>query len=134
MLRVAKFDRYDMVNSPLGDKPAFTIWFSGCNKHCEGCQNPELWDSNFGKEFTAPDMMQIINVEHNKLGFEDVVLLGGEPLQQPEDDIIFLCERLHHFGYNIWLYTGYEFEEVSNWLKSYLYTIKCGTYDAKLRV
>lgn len=131
MLTIAKLDRYDMVNSPLGDKPAFTIWFSGCSMRCDGCQNPELWDKDFGDKIDIPELLKIIQHQKMKLNIEDVVLLGGEPLEQL--DLPILCKCLADRGYKIWLYTGEEFEDIPDVLKPYLYTIKCGKYKEEYR-
>lgn len=133
MLRIAKFDRYDLVNSPMGDKPAFTIWFSGCTLRCEGCQNPQLWDRDFGELFTVSDIVNIIDLQATRFGIEDVVLLGGEPLDQNIYDMNGLCEQLSSRRYNIWLYTGYEFDEIRPSVKNHCYTIKAGRYIDELR-
>lgn len=131
MLTIAKLDRYDLINSPLGDKPTFTIWFSGCSFHCQGCQNPQLWDKNFGEKFDVPELLQIISYQTARLNIEDIILLGGEPLEQP--DLPVLCRCLADEGYKIWLYTGYEFDQISDDIKEHLSFIKTGRYEELLR-
>lgn len=133
MLYVAKLDRYDMVNNPMGKKPAFTIWFSGCHFHCNGCQNQELWDHHFGSRFDANELFNIIKKECDTLDIHDVVLLGGEPLDQLRSSLIQLIRLLHSNHMRIWLYTGYEFEDIDTHILEYLYTVKCGRYDENLR-
>ena len=128
-LTIAKLDRYDLINNPMGKKPSFTIWFSGCHFHCKGCQNRALWDREAGVEFSANTLFDIINKECIKLNIQDVVLLGGEPLDQFTNPFCDLLALLYRGGYKIWLYTGYEFEDIHPAIKQYLYTIKCGRYD-----
>ena len=59
-LFVAKLDRYDMVNNPQCNTACFTIWFAGCNFHCNECQNPQLWDREFGGEWSTSDLYNTI--------------------------------------------------------------------------
>lgn len=132
MLTITKFDRYDMVNNPLDSTASFTIWFSGCTFNCKGCYNQQLQDKSFGTEYTAQQVYDIV-VEHKHLGVKSVVLIGGEPLQQNINDLLSLCKSLHDDGMNIWLYTGYEFDDVDKLLLQYLYTIKCGRYNEEMK-
>ena len=43
----------------------------------------------------------------------DVTLTGGDPLYNP-DFVICLADRIHSLGHNIWLYTGFTWEEILN--------------------
>ena len=133
MLTVAKLDRYDLVNTPQADKPAFTIWFSGCSMKCKDCYNPKLWDKSAGNEVEASTLIFTICRECEKLDIKDVVFLGGEPMEQDITDLQHLAMKLHSYGYRIWLYTGWEFDQIPETLKQYMYTIKCGHYDADLK-
>lgn len=36
-------DRFLYPVTSLGPGKRLVIWVSGCNAHCEGCANPELW-------------------------------------------------------------------------------------------
>lgn len=132
MLTVAKFDRYDMVNNPLDTTASFTIWFSGCTFKCKGCYNQQLQDKSFGIEYTPQQISNIIN-KCKHLGIKSVVFIGGEPLQQNISDLLSLCKSLHDDGMNIWLYTGYEFDDVDKSLLQYLYMIKCGRYNEEMK-
>ena len=49
MLRIAKFDRYDLVNNPGDDKASSTSWFGGCSVKCKNCHNPELQAKDKGE-------------------------------------------------------------------------------------
>lgn len=129
MFTIAKTDRYDMINNPGDDKPSFTVWFSGCSIKCPECYNPLLQDKLNGNEYMVDTILFTICHECEKQDIDTVVLIGGEPLEQDEYDLQLLCRRLSMYGYKIWLYTGYEFEDIPESLKQYLYTIKCGKYD-----
>lgn len=133
MLTIAKFDRYDLVNTPGTDKPAFTLWFNGCSQKCEGCYNPRLWDKDAGKPYESDTVAFTICSECERTEIKDVVLLGGEPMEQDSTSLQNLLAKLHRFGYRIWMYTSWEFEDIPANIKEHLYTIKCGRYDETLK-
>ena len=74
-------------------------------------------------------MLFAICHECTEQGLDTVVLLGGEPLEQQFDDLNLLLNKLHTYGYKIWLYTGWEYRNVPDWAKTYCYCIKTGAYD-----
>lgn len=130
---VAGFDRYDLVNTPMADGATFTIWFAGCTHGCKGCQNKELWGSDSGKYFGWDELYDLIIKETQKTKIRTVTLLGGEPLQQNQRDLMRLCQLLDRMGFTIWVYTGYDFNEVPTDLLRYIDYIKCGKYVEELR-
>jgi anaerobic ribonucleoside-triphosphate reductase activating protein len=133
MLTIAKYDRYDMVNNAGEDKPSFTIWFSGCTIRCDGCQNKALWDFNSGIATPVDNVVSIVVTQSEKLDFDTVVLLGGEPLDQGIVDIYQLCRDLYCQGLKIWLYTGYDFDDVPFAIRDCISVIKCGRYEEDLK-
>ncbi len=98
----------DIVPGTSVDGPGLrtSIYVAGCKHQCPGCHNPESWDINGGNLMTVSRIIEV--VEDN--GF-NVTLSGGDPLYQPEA-VATLCDELKKRGYNIWLYTGYHFEDI----------------------
>lgn len=133
MLTVAKFDRYDLVNTPGTEKPAFTIWFSGCSQHCEGCYNQRLWDPAAGKPHSVDTIIVAVATQHGYTGVDDIVFLGGEPMEQNSSDLEELSRKLSDNGFRIWMYTSWELDEIPIAIKRHMYTIKCGRYDEALK-
>lgn len=133
MLTIAKLDRYDLINNPKDKTASFTIWFSGCDMRCKNCQNPALWDRNKGHIYTAESVADIVCTTCNELNIGSVVLLGGEPLQQDIRELLFVCQRFYEANLKIWLYTGYEFNEIPMELLPYLNVVKCGRYIEELK-
>lgn len=131
---VAGFDRYDLHNTPMTDGATFTIWFAGCTHGCRGCQNVELWDANNGEYFSPYDIVDLIIKETKKTRIRTATLLGGEPLQQDIEELSTLCNMLSLLGFKIWLYTGYEFEDVPDCVLRNIDYVKCGKYVESLRI
>ncbi len=92
------------------DGPGFrtSIYLAGCNHHCQGCHNPHSWDKDGGTIMSLSEIMDIVKEEDF-----DVTLSGGDPLFNPETTAI-LTEALKTDGRNVWVYTGYTWEEIMN--------------------
>ena len=85
-----------------------SIYFAGCSHHCHGCHNPQSWDPASGEEV---DIEAILGrIEENDF---DVTFSGGDPLYQVEK-LTELAKRIKMCSRNIWCYTGYSFEEITN--------------------
>jgi len=91
----------------------FTIFFAGCRHNCPGCHNPEAQDFTAGMEFD--DRMQealIRYIAHCPI-ISGVTLSGGDPMFSAGDVLRFVLrvrEKLP--GINIWLYSGFTYEEI----------------------
>lgn len=131
-MKIAGFDRYDLINNPMDDSPSFTIWFGGCTFNCPDCQNPDLQVSDKWDEWSVKELTSLILENYDRYNVNSVVFLGGEPLQQNRQELLSLCSALHSVGLKIWLYTGYDLEQVDREIIQYLYMIKCGRYIREL--
>ena len=97
-----------------GDGVRVTLFVSGCSHRCKGCHNPESWDAFGGKEFTEETIERIEKLLDRDF-VDGLTLSGGDPLfLQNRLEITKLCKRIKEKfpEKTIWLYTGYEYEEV----------------------
>lgn len=104
-----KIDKCDYLN---GRGVGVVLWLSGCNHHCEGCQNQKSWNSNNGQPFDKKAEDELI--EHLKLPYiSRLTLSGGDPLHENNiEGVLNLVNKiLHCQKKTIWLYTGYTFEQ-----------------------
>lgn len=84
------------------------IWFQGCSHNCFGCHNPNTHDFLGGVERSIEDVKK----EIGELEFQNgITFSGGDPMQQVEA-LEELARFTHECGMNVWVYTGYTFEEV----------------------
>lgn len=93
-----------------------SLFVSGCRNRCEGCFQPETWDFNFGKPFTAETEKEIMEALRPSW-IQGLSILGGEPME-PENQKALL-PFLRHIrrelpDKDVWLYTGYLLESVSD--------------------
>ena len=86
------------------------IWTQGCKHKCKGCHNPDTHDMNGGFDI---DTKEIIN-ELKKLRLQrGITFSGGDPFEQPEA-LIEIAIEAKNMGLDIWAYTGYTFEELTD--------------------
>lgn len=83
-----------------------SIYLAGCDHHCPGCHNPGTWSHNAGEDVTIETLIE--HVAENEF---DVTLTGGDPLHQPHG-VKELVHRLKQMDINVWLYTGFTYEEI----------------------
>ena len=113
MFNVAGIERFSIVD---GEGWRYVIFFQGCSHQCEGCHNPETWEFSTGKVMTEEDILNDLQ-ECDADRVLDITLSGGDPFFQAEQ-ILNLCKTLKEIGYNIWAYTGFDFEDFLNYKKN----------------
>lgn len=104
-----QYNIVEIIRGTTVDGPGFrtSIYFAGCNHKCPGCHNPQTWDSSAGTTMTIEEIMEIVREEDF-----NVTLSGGDPLFFPAKTGI-LIDALKNDGRNVWVYTGYTWEEIS---------------------
>lgn len=123
----------DMLN---GDGLRVTLFVSGCSLHCPHCQNPQTFDPESGIPFDEDAKQEIFN-ELSKPYISGLTLSGGHPLEHYNiDECTELCKECKEKFPNktIWLYTGYNFENIMNYeILDYVDIVVDGNYQHKLR-
>lgn len=84
------------------------IWFQGCSHNCLGCHNPETHDFNAGVVVSLDEMKKQIDELEYQSG---VTFSGGDPMMQVEA-LEELARYVKEKGMNVWVYTGFTFEEL----------------------
>ena len=63
----------------------FVVFTQGCPLRCACCHNPETWDKNGGRVYTAEEVADRALKYKEYFGEEGgITVSGGEPLLQPE--------------------------------------------------
>ena len=92
-----------------------SIYFAGCNHFCKGCHNPQTWDPDSGIPFdedAEKELFEILSRDY----ISGITFSGGDPLFEGNRAAIeHLARKVKHEfpDKNIWLYTGYRWEEIS---------------------
>ena len=101
----------DMLN---GDGLRTVLWVAGCVHRCRGCHNPITWDIDGGIPFDGAAEEELL-LKLAPSHISGVTFSGGDPLHpKNRGEITRLCRlcREKFPEKNIWLYTGYRFEEI----------------------
>ena len=91
-----------------------TLFLSGCENKCEGCQNPQTWDENSGIYYDIDAHHEIMNALAHPY-IHGITISGGDPLHPANAEIVCgLCMEIkkRYPTKSIWLYTGYVFENL----------------------
>ena len=95
-----------------GEGVRVTLFVSGCPLHCFNCQNKEAWDFNSGKNFNSEKYFKICDLL-KKPYCAGLSILGGEPFDQKDNYLLIeLCKAAHTIGKDVWIWSGYTFEEL----------------------
>ena len=88
----------------------FAIFMQGCLRRCEGCHNPHTHKLTDGNIIDTEDVIR--RIESRRDFLSGITLTGGEPLLQ-FDAALELARGAKSLGLNVWLYTGYRYEELT---------------------
>lgn len=86
------------------------IWTQGCGHACPGCQNPLTHDFSGGVEVELDDIKEDLKTLELQKG---ITFSGGDPIYQI-DAVLELSKFIKTLGMDIWVYTGFTYEEVLN--------------------
>lgn len=122
-----------------GEGLRVSLWVSGCEHKCKGCHNPQSWNRNNGKEFTNETYDYL--VEKLTTGVQrGLTIIGGEPLTDYNyPEVLKLVKRLKNEipSLNIWVYTGYYYDELIEQDKleivDYIDVLVDGRYEEDLK-
>ncbi|MDR2756422.1 MAG: radical SAM protein [Planctomycetaceae bacterium] len=108
MLRVAR--KKDFCNV-LGPGTRSVIWFHGCTRQCPGCIAGTMNEITEYETFHPEQLANWVKC-HNTI--EGITLSGGEPFQQPLNELTtFLMLVKQNTNLSVLCYTGYCYEELN---------------------
>lgn len=106
---------------------ALEIYTSGCKGlHCKGCHNLSSWDFDDGEDYSYLKIWQ--KVKENDFLIDNIMIFGGEPLDNSHEEVLLLLNDLKKFNKKIWLFTRYDLIDIKKDVKELCDYIKCGRY------
>ena len=112
---------HDIKHDDMNNGPGLrvTLFVSCCDHYCNGCQNPETWDTKSGIPFDDTAIEEIFEQLNNDY-ISGITFSGGDPLNA--NNRVEVCSLIHQIrlkygkSKSIWIYTGYTWEEIVNTL------------------
>lgn len=105
-----------------GEGIGVSLFVQGCDFHCKNCFNSETWNFSKGQEWNEKTKNQFLKLVEKPF-IQRVSILGGEPLHPKNvQNVLKIVDeiRVSYPAKNIWLYTGYTWEEI--WIKDNIKT------------
>lgn len=113
MARYADIDKCEIVN---GKYVGVSVYFQGCEFHCEGCFNPSTWDFNDGDEWNEDVQNKVLELCEKEY-VHRLSILGGEPAHPLNNKAVVDLMKAFKEKFpekKIWMWTGYLFENIPN--------------------
>jgi anaerobic ribonucleoside-triphosphate reductase activating protein len=112
------------------------IYTAGCKglPHCKNCHNPESWSFDQGDKFNDKIKIKIKNYIEDFNIIENIMIFGGEPLDNDITELLDFFNFLKTFDKQIWLFTHYELNEINDEIKNKCNYIKTGRYIPELSI
>ena len=110
-MRYASIRELDISN---GEGVGISLFTQGCFFHCDNCFNKETWDYDGGKPWTKETENNFLRLAERPY-IKRISILGGEPLSaQNLSELLSLINRIRILlpSKTIWLYTGFEWEQI----------------------
>ena len=107
-MRVAGIIKNSVVNG-IGIRDV--LFLQGCEHHCKGCHNPETWNLKGGEYKWFSELINEFRDSPN-----DITISGGEPLLQCSEVLDFMNYMSDFYKKRFWLYTGYTYEEIPEYI------------------
>ena len=104
-IRIAGRVRESIVDGP-GIR--YVIFTQGCPHACPGCHNPNTWPMEGGVDMRVSTLLS--EIQRDAL-LQGITLTGGEPFLQA-GALAVLAESVRAGGLDVWIYTGYTWEEL----------------------
>ncbi len=122
----------DMLN---GEGLRTVLWVSGCEHKCKNCHNPITWNENTGLLFDEKAKKEIFSYL-DKEYIKGITFSGGDPLYKSNITEITAFAKEIKNKYkekDIWLYTGYNWEDIENFeIMEYVDILIDGKFMEKL--
>lgn len=108
-------DRIKNCTEALGPGKRLAVWFHGCRRNCHGCIAAEM---NASSDYECYTPEQLLERVRSVSGVEGVTVSGGEPFDQPREDLELFLHGVVNCGLTVMVYTGYLIEELENDLQA----------------
>ena len=99
---------YNSCSVTDGEGLREVVYVAECTHMCKGCQNQKYW-ADKGETYAIDNVVEKLT----KNPLTDVTISGGDGLTVQYENTVELCKRLKSKSdKNIWVYTGYTYEEL----------------------
>ncbi len=92
-----------------------SVFLSGCKHYCKGCFSARTWNFDYGELFDDKRQREIIREMAVNPLLDGLTLAGGDPFFSAAEASSFIdLARESMPELNVWMYTGYTFEQLAS--------------------
>ena len=111
MNTIGRVVSYEHLGALDGPGLRTVVFLAGCPLRCKYCHNADMLHVQAGRETTVDEVIGEVE-RYRDYCTGGVTLSGGEPFMQPKA-LSALCRAVHARGMNVWTYTGFTLEELT---------------------
>lgn len=91
-----------------------SVFLSGCKHYCKGCFSAKTWNFDYGELFDDKRQREIIKEMAENPLLDGLTLAGGDPFFSAAEASSFIdLARRSMPELDVWMYTGYTFEQLA---------------------
>ena len=119
------------IDSSCDDGPGVrsVLFLQGCGKKCPGCHNHQIQEHGKGTMMIIDKLIEFIE---QRCCNKKLTISGGEPMEQMKS-LIILIDKLKSKGYEVCVYTGWDYENVPSRILNKVDYIKTGGFVSSLK-
>lgn len=95
----------------LGPGERIVIWVQGCEKRCDGCANPELWEKGKVRDTPIDYVIGMVRSAIRNYHLTGITITGGEPFLQAEE-LSHLLASIQDLCDDCLVFSGYTFQQL----------------------
>lgn len=95
----------------LGPGERIVIWVQGCDRRCDGCANPELWDKNKVIDIPLSFLIGMVRSAIKNYKLTGITITGGEPFLQSKE-LSTLLKSINDICSDILVFSGYTYQQL----------------------
>jgi anaerobic ribonucleoside-triphosphate reductase activating protein len=87
------------------------VWTAGCERHCPGCANPELWEIKESQKISEDLLANLIKQMLLKHKVDGITITGGEPFLQ-SSALASCLTRIGPERPEVLIFSGFQMDEL----------------------
>lgn len=104
-------DRILYPVTTLGPGKRIAVWTAGCERHCPGCANPELWEIKESQKISEDLLANLIKQMLLKHKVDGITITGGEPFLQ-SSALASCLTRIGPERPEVLIFSGFQMDEL----------------------
>ncbi len=104
-------DRILYPVTTLGPGKRIAVWTAGCERHCPGCANPELWEVKESQKISEDLLANLIKQMLLKHKVDGITITGGEPFLQ-SSALASCLTRIGPERPEVLIFSGFQMDEL----------------------